>query len=81
MHHRVCIFLSQNHRYNDNESNFNAKKKWRFHFIKQYVLKYFLCRHVFFFQSSDPVNDFIIVIKYVVSLLNLTQKSVNCLLH
>lgn len=26
MHHRVCKFLSQNHRYNDNESNFNAKK-------------------------------------------------------
>lgn len=40
------------------------------------VLKYFPCRYVFFDQSTDPVNDLNLVIKYVVSLLNSTQKSV-----
>lgn len=30
----------------------------------------------FFYQSTDPVNVSILVIKYVVSLLNSTQKSV-----
>lgn len=34
------------------------------------ILKYFLCRYAFFFQSTDPVNDLIVVIKYVVSLPN-----------
>lgn len=40
------------------------------------VLKYFPCRCFFFYQNTDPVNVSILVIKYVVSLLNSTQKSV-----
>lgn len=31
---------------------------------------FFLCRYVFFVQSTDPVNDLIVAIKYVISLLN-----------
>lgn len=40
------------------------------------VLKYFPCRYFFFYQSTDPVNVSILVIKYVVSLPNSPQKSV-----